>query len=83
MAEEKKYIRETAELTAAEITFATEGVLKIARNLCGQRINAKSIDLRLWCAAALVHSTIDNSIESEIRASFEHKLSIMLSMGGD
>lgn len=66
-----------AELTTGEITDVVEEVLEWVRDKCGGRIDAKSVDLRLWAAAALINSVFAISIEEHVRASVDLKLSIL------
>lgn len=67
---------ETALLTPEEIAAAIEGALTYARGF-GEDVDAKTVDLRLWAAAALIDSTLSVSLEDQIRRSLEQKLAFM------
>ena len=54
-----------------------EQVLLFARETVGESVNAKTLDLRLWMAAMLIHTAFGVSIEAEIRESVEQKLKFL------
>lgn len=73
---------ETAELTAEEIGAAADSVLELARQRFGEQIGAKSVDLRLWAAAALIDSAFRVSTKQGVMRSLEQKLAFMRSLRG-
>lgn len=68
---------ESAELSVEEIMAATEGALAHARERYGEQVDAKTIDLRLWAAAALIDSALRASVKPAIMRSLEEKLATM------
>lgn len=68
---------ESAELSPDEIGATVEAVLLWAREHCGKEIGARSVDLRLWAAAALIDSTLRVSVKAGITRSLEQKLDFL------
>lgn len=68
---------ETAALTTDEIVAAIEGALSHARENLGGIVDARSVDLRLWAAAALINSAITVSTPAAITGSFNEKLAAL------
>jgi hypothetical protein len=68
---------ETADLTVDEIMAAVESAKALARERFGEHIDAKSLDLRLWAAAALIDSACAVSIRSRIMRSLGEKLAFI------
>lgn len=68
---------ESAELSIDEIVAAADGALAHAREHFGEKIDAKSLDLRLWAAAALIDSALKVSVKPAIMRSLDEKLAVL------
>lgn len=65
---------DSAEISLDDIMTATMGAIEYARANYGEEIDARSIDLRLWAAAALINSAIQVSVKPAILRSLNEKL---------
>lgn len=73
---EKTFIKQTASLTPDDILNAHNAGLEACR-VFGESIDAKTIDLRLWAAAAIYNSCVNISVPESIEKSFQEKLKFM------
>jgi len=64
-------------ISADEILKVTEEALAHVRVTCGGKINLKSINLRVWAAAAILNSAIEVGNEPAIMEIFERELEIL------
>ena len=77
---EKTLKEETASLTPDDIVNAHDAGLNACR-VFGETIDAKTVDLRLWAAAAIYNSCVNVSVPESIEKSFQEKLQFMASLG--
>lgn len=75
-------INQSATIAAEEILAAHVGALSYCRQAFGGQVDARSIDLRLWTAAAIIKSCKDISRPDEIMRSLETKLEFLEQLPG-